>query len=200
MIQAVAWFCEEHCGSLTREGAVTQRKSPSFSAADEVMALIGSPVKYYSRMTAEARSCLCAASLAIRAVHWPGKEIGLLAANEKAWRTANEEYFRDYLANGRSLGRGNLFIYTLPTSALGEVAIALKLRGPTLHIADDAQPIAGMIRHAEQMVGDGEAEGILALWSDAEAAVCLAIDGREGQSWLRLPQCSPLELANHLRK
>ena len=88
----------------------------------------------------------------------------------------------------------------LPTSALGEVAIALKLRGPTLHIADDTQPIAEMIRHGEQMVGDGEADGMLALWSDTDAAVCLAIDGQEGQSWLRLPQCSPLELANHLRK
>lgn len=199
MIQAVAWFSAEHCGSLTRDGAVMQHKSPSFSAVDEVMSLIGSPVKYYSRMTAEARSCLCAASLAMRAVNWPDREIGLLAANESAWRIANEEYFRDYLANGRSLGRGNLFIYTLPTSTLGEVAIALKLRGPTLHIADDAQPIAGMIRHAEQMVDDGEAGGMLALWSDAQAAVCLAIEGGDGQSWPRLPQCSPLELANHLR-
>jgi len=203
VIQAVAWFCKEHCGSLTRAGAAVDRKPPAFSAADDVIALVGKPVKYYSRMTAEARSCLCAASLAMQAANWPEMEVGLLAAHESAWRTANEEYFRDYLANGRSLGRGNLFIYTLPTSALGEVAIALKLTGPTLHIGQDEQPIAGLIRHGEQMVGDGETGGMLALWSDNQAAVCLAIDGGgaggEATDWPRLPQCSPMELANHLR-
>jgi hypothetical protein len=199
VIQAVAWFCAEHCGSLARGGAALRKKAPALSVTEEVTALIGQPVKYYARMTNEARSCLCGAKLAIQAAGWRAIEIGLLAASEKAWGMAEEEYFRDYLANGRSLGRGNLFIYTLPTSALGEVAIALKLTGPTLHISDDVGPIAGMIRHGEQMVGDGEAGGMLALWSDDQAAVCLAIDGRDGQDWLKLPECSPMELANHLR-
>ncbi len=199
MIQAVSWFCAEHCGSLTRGGAIIKRKSPALLASEEVMALIGQPVKYYARMTTEARSCLCAARLAVQAAGWRAMEIGLLAASEKAWVMAEEEYFGDYLANGRSLGRGNLFIYTLPTSALGEVAIALKLTGPTLHISTDVGPIAGMVRHGEQMVSDGEAGGMLALWSDHQAAVCLAIDGRQGEDWLKLSECSPLELANHLQ-
>jgi hypothetical protein len=197
VIQAVAWFCDEHCGSVAPDGCHVQEERP---AMEEVIARIGRPIKYYSRMTAEARASLCAASLAMRAANWREIEIGLLAANEGAWWAANEEYFRDYLANGRSLGRGNLFIYTLPTSALGEVAIALKLTGPTLHIGEDKQPIAGLVHHAQQMVNDGEAAGMLALWSDNRAAVCLAIGGHEdAEGWPALPECSPLELANHLR-
>ena len=76
---------------------------------------------------------------------------------------------------GRTLGRGNLFIYTLATSALGEVAIGLSLTGPSMFIQDDARPVTAMLRHGEQMVADGEAGGMLALWSDSSAAVCLAI-------------------------
>jgi hypothetical protein len=200
VIQVVSWFCAEHCGSIVAAGRREERRSPALSAAEEIIALICRPVKYYSRMTTEARSCLCAASLAMRAADWREMEVGLLAANEEGWSAANHEYFRDYLANGRSLGRGNLFIYTLPTSALGEVAIALKLTGPTLHISEDTRPIAGMIRQAEQMLADGEAQGMLVLWSDTQAAVCLAIcGGEEAGEWAKLPEAAPLELANHLR-
>ena len=83
----------------------------------------------------------------------------------------------DWFAGGRSLGRGNLFIYTLPSSTMGEIAIALGLRGPAVHIHDAHHPAQILIRHARRLLEDGEADGILALWSDSKAAVCFAVDG-----------------------
>lgn len=176
-------------------------------AAHDIEALVGRPVKYYSRMTPETRGCLIAAAIAAQGSKWTtddGKrEIGLLAAGDDGSLHANERYFRDYVVNGRSMGRGNFFIYTLPTSTLGEVAIALALRGPSLYLHDAAQPLATLVQHAGHLIEDGEAEGILALWSDAHAAVCLSIDGRSSDGKYDFlfddPHPSPLQLANRLR-
>src|SRR6185312_1576229 len=95
--------------------------------------LIGKPIKYLSRMTSEARCCLVAAARALKAATLDSAgEIGLLATGEQCFLDADLDYFDDYLASGRSMGRANLFIYTLPTSAASEVAIALRLTGPAI--------------------------------------------------------------------
>ncbi len=250
MIGAAAWFCADHCGVVAPRGLSWQKPAPSATA--EVLALIDKPVKYLARMTSESRFCLCAASLALKAVDrrdqppplpvlrerdgvrviWPAeagsqtkqsphpnplpeyqergqenralREIGLLAAGSEGLLQANEQYFRDYVATGRTLGRGNLFIYTLATSALGEVAIVLSLTGPSMFIQDDARPLSALVRHGEQMIADGEAGGMLALWSDASAAVCFAIaPGIRDETFNPLlagPEPTPLELCRTLQR
>jgi hypothetical protein len=204
VIRAAAWFCSEHCGVVAARGSSWQKPAPS--ATSDLLALVGRPVKYFTRMTGESRFCLCAASLALKGADWwerASGEIGLLAAGSEALLSANEEYFRDYVASGRTLGRGNLFIYTLATSALGEVAIALSLTGPSMFIQDDARPLAALVRHGEQLVADGEAGGMLALWSDSSAAVCFAIAaGARDETIISLPageEPNPLELCRILQ-
>jgi len=199
MILAAGWYCAEHCGILAERGLSYQ------CSMSPVLASIQKTVKYFSRMTEESRCCLRAAKLAMTGARWPvpGQEIGLLCANSEGLLRANQEYFRDYVATGRTLGRGNLFIYTLATSALGEVAIALSLTGPSLFIQDDAHPLAAMVRLGEQMIADGEAGGMLALWSDPSAAVCLAIAAETGGgtsiSLLAGEEPNPLELCRMLQ-
>jgi hypothetical protein len=181
MIRAATWFCADHCGVYFPGGESWQLPSPAFSSSPEVPALIGRPVKYYARMTAETRCALCAASIALKAVGWESgsREIGILSGGSEGCLKANEEYFRDYVANGRTLGRGNLFIYTLNTSALGELAIALSLTGPCMFVRDVNRPVASLERIGKQMIDDGEADGMFGLWSDPEAAVCFVIDAKE---------------------
>lgn len=43
-------------------------------------------------------------------------------------------YYRDYLENGRHLGRGHLFVGTLPSTPLCEAAISLGLNGPAYYM------------------------------------------------------------------
>lgn len=180
MIRAISWFCADHCGALTPGSQSFSKTSPQVTSSNEMLALIGRPVKYFPRMTRESRSCLAAASIALEVCGWKDtefREIGLLAAGYEACLAADQVYFSDYVAGGRSLGRGNLFIYTLPSSTMGEIAIALGLRGPAVHIHDAHHPAQILIRHARRLLEDGEADGILALWSDSKAAVCFAVDG-----------------------
>jgi 3-oxoacyl-(acyl-carrier-protein) synthase len=180
MIRAAGWFNLENYGIVGPSGKSWRKTSPDVEQSSDILALVERPVKYLSRMTVETRCCLCAAALAMKAADWNGGEIGLISSSAEGVVKANEEYFRDYVATGRTLGRGNLFIYTLATSALGEVAIALSLTGPAMFVQHDVDPLAASIADAEQIVADGEAKGMLVIWSDANSAICYAIASGAG--------------------
>jgi len=184
-----------------------ERASPAFSSAEEVPALMGRPVKYYARMTRETRCSLFAATLAVESsgARPDGTEIGLISAGSDGWMQASAEYFRDYVEHGRTLGRGNLFIYTLPTSGLGEVAIALGLSGPCMFAHDAKNPTAGLCRTGGQMLTDGEAQMILGIYSGPDAAVCLNLHRGPGITEMNAliaenGQLNPLELCHKLRE
>jgi len=54
----------------------------------------------------------------------------------------NLDYFNDYREHGRHLGRGHLFVGTLPTTPPCEAAISLKLTGPCFYMdAFDRFPV-----------------------------------------------------------
>ena len=180
MIRAAAFFNLHSHGAIAPSGKSWQKPTPDLSQSAPILEIVDRPVKYLPRMTIETRCCLCAAALAMKAADWQGGEIGLLSSGAEGLLKANEEYFRDYVATGRSLGRGNLFIYTLATSTLGEVAIALSLTGPSLFLRHDADPASAMLRDAQEMISDGEARGFLALSSTADSALCYAIAPGEG--------------------
>lgn len=198
----MAWFTPEHCGFITPGGESFSQLSPEIGNTDAMLTFVGRTVKYYPRMTREARCALGAAHLALRAVGWradSSREVGLIAAGYEGCLEADKNYFRDYLSAGRSMGRGNLFIYTLPTSTLGEVAIALRLTGPSLHIHDGIRPIGALLDHARRLIDDREAAGILCLWSDSNAAVCFAADGASPVA-TDIEETTPLQLADAFRQ
>jgi len=202
MIRAIAWHCPDHYGVSAPMEESFARPTPPASA-DELLSIIVRPVKYFSRMTPETKACLCAASLALRSrktsLHAP-EEIGIVSAGHDGCVQADRDYFRDYVASGRSMGRGNLFIYTLPTSTLGEVAIALSLTGPSMFLHSDQAPVASLHRQAEQLVSDGEASTMLALWSDHQASVCLLVTGDVEPPSLSVAEVSPRQWADLLRE
>src|SRR5687767_4016869 len=107
MIRAAAYFTADHCGAFVPHGESFTQRPPVLAASAEVIALVGRPVKYYPRMTAEARGALVAGAIAVKAARWADpapREIGIVAAGYDASLAANKEYFRDYVASGRSMG------------------------------------------------------------------------------------------------
>jgi hypothetical protein len=144
----------------------------------------------------------------LRATPWrqsADPEIGMISSSPDGCLHDNQKYFRDYVASGRTLGRGSLFIYTLPTSVAAEIAIGLTLAGPCLFLGDDARPVQSLVQHAERLMSDGEADRMLALWSEPQAAVCFAVEpgdgGGDGISALLPPLASsPMQLIGELLK
>ncbi|MEI6564339.1 MAG: beta-ketoacyl synthase N-terminal-like domain-containing protein [bacterium] len=111
---------------------------------------------------------------------------GLLGTNASGCVEANRTYFEDYLTGGRTLARANLFVYTLPSSPLAEVAIHFGLQGPVLYIGFTGTPadrMSGLLETGAGWLAEGSVEGLLAVEGDGHSATAVflgAVDGHEG--------------------
>ena len=63
---------------------------------------------------------------------------GVLGWNGDGCTAENLAYWRDYVNNGRTAGRGGLFVATLPTIPYCEAAIALNCRGSVAYLRTPA--------------------------------------------------------------
>ncbi len=96
---------------------------------------------------------------------------GIIAAGFDHTMEQNRDYFQDYADNGRIMGRGNLFIYTLPTSAIAEVAIGLGMEGPLFYEESQRAPFAGLLQAGCDCIGSGQAGQMMLLWQEGSATV-----------------------------
>ena len=176
--------------------------------------LCGHPLKNRARFPQGVTLCCAATALALRAagIHYgPGRYLptGMLCTGSAPVLDANLAYFRDYVDNGRQLGRGNLFIYTLPTSGVAEASIHFGLRGPQFHIGVSGPPLTALLHAAIGVVQAGDTPSMLAFWGDAAAAVCFAVAALPAgpqaafapaaDTWSAPPAAAPAELAQCLR-
>lgn len=192
-LAAASWFTPVHHGqwAVTADAQLHEKSwckpSPDLSSPEAAADVIGKSVRYFQRMPAEARYSLCAASLALNAstLTCAASDIGLLAGRFEGCQAADLSYYQDYLASGRTLARGNMFVYTLPTSMLGAISVVFELKGPSFYLQEDQQPVLGLVDQAEQLIADQQAKAMLVLWSDEQAAVCLAVAA--GSAWVDAP-------------
>lgn len=217
-VRAITWFTPSHHGmwqgTTDNISANWWQPSPDLDEPQSSLAIIGRPVRYFQRMPAEARYSLCAVSLALKATNWihegdgrnPPVEVGMVAGRFDGCMAADLAYYQDYLASGRTLARGNMFVYTLPTSVLGAVSVVFGFQGPAFYVHELNQPLAGMVSCASQLIASAQADVMLAFWSDDTAAVCFAIDaGSEADSALPTRQIplhetiTPQALADQLQ-
>ena len=96
--------------------------------------------------------------------------VGVIALDRDGSMAANRAYFADYVESGRVLGRGQLFVYTLPTSVAAECAIACRLRGPLLYVAEPEGGDGCALRAARGLLADGLADAVVMLTVTSEAA------------------------------
>ena len=124
------------------------------------------PFKNFGRMDAVSQQTACAVALALEdAGIGCGPEakadIGILGTAGSGSLVSDLAYFRDYLENGRATSRGNLFVYTLPSSPLGEAAIYFGLTGPLMFLAGGERPLGALLELAGQLLACGETGGVL---------------------------------------
>ncbi|HBH61406.1 MAG TPA: hypothetical protein DDX85_06660 [Nitrospiraceae bacterium] len=104
-------------------------------------------------------------------------DAGIISTNVSGSFETDMRYFRDYLDSGRTLSRGNLFIYTLPSSPSGEAAIYFGLQGPLLYIAAGNNSMGNVLKTAADMLIDHEARVMLAGASEADHAFYFVLKG-----------------------
>ena len=153
-----------------------QRIGEGRAAAADASQNPGAPAampRNFSRFSPEVRTAFFAATRALEAagiVRDGGMRIGVIACDREGSERANFAYFDDYVRSGRVLGRGQLFVYTLPTSVAAECAIACRLTGPLLYVAGSGAPTHGAEAAARGLLADGLADAVLVLSSNPKVA------------------------------
>lgn len=125
------------------------------------------PVKNFGRFDDVSRLTLIAVSLALQdaaisAAPASKLDMGIIGTSRDGSLQTDLDYFRDYIDNGRTLSRANLFIYTLPSSPLGEAAIHFGLTGPLLYCSALQNPLARSLQLAAGEIASGGAGRMLA--------------------------------------
>lgn len=182
VVSGAGWIQGGRCGGYRRiAGRALVSPDPGEWARDRE--LFAAPPKNFARFDAASRMACCVCALALKDAGMgtgAGGKTGLFGTNENGCMETNAAYFRDYVQAGRTLARGNLFIYTLPSSPLAESAIYFRLTGPILYWGipgtagrgADLAEIAGLAANA---VEEGTADTMLAMNADEQAGLCLVL-------------------------
>ena len=187
VVTGIGWIAE------TEYGCVRQRWRKSYSDMKSLRtdlqggSVFSYPVKGFGRYDRVSQMTCCVAALAF---HDAGmsyaedekQDIGILGTNSDGCLQSNLDYFSDFVANGRTLGRANYFVYTLPSTPMAEAAIHFKCQGPLLHTMFPKKPTASLLRQADRMILRGESTAMLAVRASEEDAQCFMLRRMESIS------------------
>jgi 3-oxoacyl-(acyl-carrier-protein) synthase len=139
------------------------------------------PFKNFGRLDTLSRMTAYAVALALQDAgieYMPGRkqDIGIIGTNSEGSLQSDLEYFEDYINSGRTLSRGNLFIYTLPSSPVGESAIHFGLVGPLLYAASGEHSLAPLLDSAVEMLLSGETPMVLVGMAEEHEGLYFVLD------------------------
>ncbi|MFH1147761.1 MAG: hypothetical protein V1736_08640 [Pseudomonadota bacterium] len=164
-IYGIGWIDETGYGSVKKQirTGLKDLTDPEVSGRRD---LFSYPFKGFSRLDKTSKTACCAVALALKDAGMDYSQehkhkTGIIGANPSGCLQSDVEYFKDYIENGRVMSRGNLFIYTLPSSPLGEAAIHFRLQGPLFYMFHRDHPESVLDTAAEMILLD-EAPTMLA--------------------------------------
>lgn len=179
-------------GWLTRSGygTVLGARASLYGPAETLATharsgIFARPVKNFGRLDRLSRQTVVTVALALAdagldASPEDKQDIGIIGSNEVGTLETDTAYFKDFVDNGRKLARANLFIYTLPSSPLGEAAIHFGLAGPLLYTVGTGQCFAAAVHQAAEMIAAGEAAMMLAGMTGGDEGVYLLLGAAAG--------------------
>lgn len=188
-VSGIGWM------GMTGWGRLRAGHAERWSAGGMETALAQAPggreIRNYGRFTRHARLIMHALHLALQDAGLRGpadcgpRGGGLIGSGELGTQTANLEYFRDFCANGRVMARGNLFLYTLPTSPLAEAALVHQLRGPLfwLGTASPAGALERALSAAADLLTGGAASTMFVCHGQPDMVVLYAVGGGSAAGW-----------------
>jgi 3-oxoacyl-(acyl-carrier-protein) synthase len=199
-ITGAGWADHEAFGRVIGGQCVPHAPDCTLSAAARKQGIFAYPVKNFGRFDTTSKLTCCAVALALQdagIAYAEGRRmpIGVIMTGNDGCLHANERYLRDYVESGRTLARGNLFIYTLPTSAAAEAAIHFGLAGPTLYIGSPSDGICAALDAAQRALDYDPTRAMLVVAATHEAALAIVVDTED-----EIPQiCSATNLPDAVR-
>ena len=191
IITGIGWITKKEYGGVMQKLRRDYTDTKSLRSRLQHESVFLYPVKNFGRFDAVSKMTCCAGALALRDAgitysEHHKQDMGILGTNTVSCLESNVHYFRDYIETGRKIARGNLFVYTLPSSPLAEAAIAFGLQGPLLYMMFQQNQIPSLVRCAGKMILRGETQAMLAVKADENEAVCFVLRREEDVSTSRV--------------
>jgi hypothetical protein len=179
IIKGIGWIKKIKYGCKNRRlcGKYSDLKSLYTQLQKEIFKY---PIENFGRFNHDSRLAILAIALALYdagIVYAKDKkqDISILGTNTSAALDANLAYFNDYVANGKVLGRGNLFIYTLPSSTLAEAAIHFGLTGELLYAGFLKGSRKQLLNYAKDLLKSGSSKTMVVVNSGPKEATCFVL-------------------------
>ena len=193
-VSGIGWLTETGYGSV-RLGVYHQFAEGEDLRSLAKLGIFSQPFKNFARLDAISKMTVSAVALAFKdagiGYSAAGKQdTGIIGASREGSLDSDLLYFKDFIENGRTLSRANLFIYTLPSSAMGEAAIHFGLTGPLLFAAGADASFTAFLDMAADMVAAGETVRMLAGMILDKSALYLVVDESDD------PLCSIAEASS----
>ncbi len=180
VIAGIGWITQKEYGCVMRQLRRSYSEMGSLRSELEDESVLAYPAKGFGKYDLASRMTCCACALALHdagvpyAAGWK-QEIGILGTNSDGCLQSNVDFFEDFVANGRTLGRAKLFVCTLPSIPVAEAAIYLKCQGPLLYMGFSERRIASLLKQSDRMILRGESAAILAVDACEKDAVCFLL-------------------------
>lgn len=180
VIKGISWIFQGEYGCVKNGIRYDYSNIKSLSSKLKNENIVHYPIKDFGRLDTISKLTCCSIALAMFDAGLPynehdNQDIGIVGTNSNGCLQSNFDYFKDYVENGRKLARGNLFIYTLPTSPLAEAAIHFGCQGPLLYITSAGKIISSLLKCAEQLMLDQNINKMLAIAADEEKSICFVL-------------------------
>lgn len=174
-VRGIGWLAGGEYGCIIR-GERSRLMDSGLADAGSRKRLFTHPFKNFGRLDRLSRMTAAGISLALRdgAIGYSPaqkQDIGIIGTSSAGSLITDLHFFRDYVECGRKLARGGLFIYTLPSSPLGEAAIHFGLLGPLFYLAGGKASPGAVFDAAEVLLLQQEAEAMLAGIAGEDAAL-----------------------------
>jgi hypothetical protein len=177
-ILGLGWVDAAACG-----GRGQRQELPGGVRSPVASGLFARTPAKWGRFDDATRATCLACELALRDAGLGDRAVagtGIVTAGPAAAIPASLAYFQDYAACGRTLGRSNLFMYTLPTSAAAEAAIHFGLSGPLLFAGFETAPVPALAAFATGLCQAGEAPAVLAVLEEGGRAMAWLVTAKAG--------------------
>ncbi len=201
-VRGIGWLTNTGYGSV-RLGLQHQFAPGEGIHSLAKLGIFSQPFKNFGRLDGMSRKTVSAVALALldAGVEYSAackQDIGILGTSCEGSLKSDIDYFKDYVENGRTLSRANLFIYTLPSSALGEAAIHFGLIGPLLYATGVDDSFAEFFDMSVEMIAAHETERMLVGKIVEDEALYFVIDGKqEGNAFCSLIEARTIVESTH---
>jgi hypothetical protein len=184
VVAGVGWITQKEYGCVIRRLRRSYADMGALRAELQDDSVLSYPVKGFGKYDLVSKMTCCVSALALHDARMPYSEsrkqdVGILGTNSKGCLKSNLDFFEDYVANGRSLGRAKFFVYTLPSIPMAEAALYFKCRGPLLYMGFPERQVPSLLSHADKMILRGESAAMLAVAASEEEARCFVVRRQE---------------------